>query len=125
MSGWKPCVARVTVSGEPDLFDRPHRPRCDPGRHCGGHRHSGRHFSRPWHGWAVFCIGLVLQQLIHFRHFSRLDRWTRNPVVDPSLEGEGAWDDIFGRLYRHEKDLRSQIEQRDQIITLLRAPPRP
>ena len=78
-------------------------------------------FSRPWHGWAVFCIGLVLQQLIHFRHFSRLDRWTRNPVVDPSLEGEGAWDDIFGRLYRHEKDLRSQIEQRDQIITLLRA----
>ncbi len=78
-------------------------------------------FSRPWHGWAVFCVGLVLQQLIHFRHFSRLDRWTRNPVVDASLEGEGAWDDIFSRLYRHEKELRSQIEQRDQTISLLRA----
>jgi len=78
-------------------------------------------FSRPWHGWAVFCIGLVLQQLIHFRHFARLDRWTRNPVVDASLEGEGAWDDIFGRLYRHEKELRAQIEQRDQTISLLRA----
>lgn len=78
-------------------------------------------FSRPWHGWAVFCVGLVLQQLIHFRHFSRLDRWTRKPVVDASLEGEGAWDDIFGRLYRHEKELRAQIEQREQTIKLLRA----
>ncbi|MDE2440596.1 MAG: phosphate regulon sensor histidine kinase PhoR [Betaproteobacteria bacterium] len=75
--------------------------------------------SRPWHGWAVFCVGLVLQQLIHFRHFARLDRWTRNPVVDASLEGEGAWDDIFGRLYRHEKDLRQNIAQRDHQIAML------
>jgi two-component system phosphate regulon sensor histidine kinase PhoR len=78
-------------------------------------------FSHPWHGWAVFCVGLVLQQLIHFRHFARLDRWTRNPDVDPSLEGEGAWDDIFARLYRHEKELRGEIAQRDQTIELLRA----
>jgi two-component system phosphate regulon sensor histidine kinase PhoR len=78
-------------------------------------------FFRPWHGWAVFCVGLVFQQLIHFRHFARLDRWTRNPDVDPSLEGEGAWDDIFARLYRHEKELRGEIAQRDQTIELLRA----
>ena len=78
-------------------------------------------FSRPWHGWAVFCVGLVLQQLIHFRHFARLDRWTRNPDVDASLEGEGAWDDIFGRLYRHEKDLRQSIAQRNHEIAMLMA----
>lgn len=76
-------------------------------------------FFRPWHGWAIFCVGLVLQQLIHFRHFARLNRWTRNPIVDASLEGEGAWDDIFGRLYRHEKDLRNQIAVRDQEIAML------
>ena len=40
-------------------------------------------------------------------------------MVDSSLEGEGAWDGIFGRLYRHEKDLRSQIAQRDQEIAML------
>ena len=75
--------------------------------------------SGPWQGWAVFCLGVVLQQIIHFRHFARLDRWTRNPVVDASLEGEGAWDDIFGRIYRHEKDMRAQIARRDAEIDML------
>jgi two-component system phosphate regulon sensor histidine kinase PhoR len=40
-------------------------------------------------------------------------------VVDASLEGEGAWDGIFGRLYRHEKDLREQIAERDHKIAML------
>lgn len=75
--------------------------------------------SGAWQGWAVFCLGVVLQQIIHFRHFARLDRWTRNPVVDASLEGEGAWDDIFGRIYRHEKDMRAQIARRDAEIAML------
>ena len=79
------------------------------------------HFFAHWAGWAVFSAGLALQLLFHFRNFARLDRWSRQPVVDASLEGEGEWDNIFGRLYRHEKDLRSQIEQRDQTISLLRA----
>ncbi len=57
--------------------------------------------------------------IFHFRNFARLDRWSHQPVVDASLEGEGAWDGIFGRLYRHEKDLREQIAQRDQEIVLL------
>ena len=76
-------------------------------------------FSRPWHGWAVFSLGLVLQMVFHFRNFTRLDRWSRNPLVDASLEGEGEWDNIFGRLYRHEKDLRQQIAQREHEIGML------
>ncbi len=75
--------------------------------------------SRPWHGWAVFSLGLVLQMVFHFRNFARLDRWSRNPLVDASLEGEGEWDNIFGRLYRHEKDLRQQIAQREHEISML------
>ena len=55
----------------------------------------------------------------HFRNFSRLDRWSKAPVVDGNLEGEGAWDGIFGRLYRHEKDLRTQIARRDSEIAML------
>lgn len=72
-------------------------------------------------GWAVFCLGLCLQMLSHFRNFGRLDRWSRMPGVDVSLEGNGAWDGIFGRLYRHEKDLRAQIERRNQRIDMLLA----
>lgn len=77
------------------------------------------YFVVPWAGWAVFCAGLGLQMLFNFRNFARLDRWSQRPVVDPSLEGEGAWDGIFGRLYRHEKDLRTQISDRDDQIERL------
>lgn len=77
------------------------------------------HFVVPWAGWSLFCIGLCLQMAFHFRNFSRLDRWSRAPVVDSALEGEGAWDGIFGRLYSHEKDLRGQIARRDEEIAML------
>jgi two-component system phosphate regulon sensor histidine kinase PhoR len=60
----------------------------------------------------VFTLGLGLQMIFHFRNFARLDRWSRAPLVDDSLEGEGAWDEMFGRLYRHEKDLRASIEHK-------------
>lgn len=76
-------------------------------------------FVAHWAGWTLFCIGLALQMLFHFRNFARLDRWSKAPVVDSSLEGEGAWDGIFGRLYRHEKELRSQIAHRDEEIAML------
>ena len=80
------------------------------------------HFVVPWAGWSVFCAGLGLQMVFHFRNFARLDRWSYHPVVDAGLEGEGAWDGIFGRLYRHEKELRSQIAERDdQIVRLFAA----
>ncbi len=70
-------------------------------------------------GWIVFCLGLALQMAAHFYNFARLDRWSRNPDVDANLEGRGAWDGIFGRLYRHEKDLRAQIERRNHRIDML------
>ena len=77
------------------------------------------HFFEPWQGWTVFCISLLLQMVFHFRNFSRLEAWTRAPVVDDTLEGDGAWNGIFGRLYRHEKDLRQQIKSREDEIGLL------
>lgn len=78
-------------------------------------------FYAEWAGWLVFCLGLCLQMVFHFRNFARLERWSRTPVVDSSLEGEGAWDGIFGRLYRHEKDLRAEIARRDAEIAMLMA----
>jgi two-component system phosphate regulon sensor histidine kinase PhoR len=76
-------------------------------------------FYAAWAGWAVFCAGLILQMAFHFRNFTRLDRWSRAPVVDPHFEGQGAWDDIFGRLYQHEKDQQAQIARRDAEIAML------
>ena len=72
-------------------------------------------------GWVVFCLGLGAQMAAHFRNFALLDRWSRAPDVDANLEGRGAWDGIFGRLYRHEKDLRAQIERRSHRIDMLLA----
>ncbi len=77
------------------------------------------HFYAQWAGWSVFCAGLALQMTFHFRNFARLDRWSKAPVVDSSLEGEGAWDGIFGRLYHHEKELQAKIDRRDQEIEML------
>ena len=77
------------------------------------------YFGAVWAGWTLFCVGLGLQLAFHFRNFARLERWSRAPIVDPSLEGEGAWDGVFGRLYQHEKDLRGQIAARDQEIAML------
>lgn len=74
-----------------------------------------------WQGWAFLCIALLVLYGFQAWHFSRLDRWTRNPVIDTSLEGKGAWDTIFARLYHHEKDLRTQITLREQNIELLRS----
>ncbi len=73
------------------------------------------------YGWAVFCFGLLLQQGLHLRYFMRLERWSRSPSVDAAMEASGAWDRVFARLYRHEKELRQQLEQRELTIHLLRA----
>ncbi len=78
------------------------------------------HFVTTWLGWLVFSISLAWQMLYHYRHFVKLDRWSRVPALDGTLEAdEGAWDGIFGRLYRHEKGLQEQIAQRDQEIAML------
>ena len=79
-------------------------------------------FVTPSAGWMVFSLGLGLQMIFHFRNFARLDRWSKTPVVDESLEGKGAWDDIFGRLYRHEKELRARIaHQKDDLERVISA----
>ncbi len=77
------------------------------------------HFFQPWAGWTVFTLGLFLQMAFHFRNFARLEAWTRAPVADDTLEGDGVWNGIFGRLYRHEKELRQQISSRDAEIAHL------
>lgn len=79
------------------------------------------HFGPGWAGWLVFCLGLALQLVFHFRNFARLERWTLAPAADDTLEGDGEWNGIFGRLYRHEKDLRQQIARRDEEISHLLA----
>lgn len=77
------------------------------------------YFGAPWMGWGLFCIGLGLQLLYHYRNFSRLERWSRQPMLDASLEGDGEWDSIFRRLYSHEKKLLGKIEQGERDIAQL------
>ena len=73
----------------------------------------------PWVGWAVFSAGLALQLGFQLRNFARLDRWSRAPTAHPGLEALGAWDGVFARVYRHEKDLRGKIERRVAQIDML------
>ena len=83
------------------------------------------HLVAPWFGWAIFSAGLGLQLVFQLRNFARLDRWSWSPVADPGLEALGAWDGVFGRIYRHEKDLRGKIERRvaetDRLIAAVQA----
>ncbi len=77
------------------------------------------HFFGAWVGWMLFSLSLAGQMLLHFRYFALLDRWSKAPVLDATLEGEGAWDGVFGRLYRHEKELQRLIAQREQEVAML------
>jgi len=77
------------------------------------------YFGKPWMGWALFYLGLSLQLAYHYRNFSRLERWSRRPMLDASLEGDGEWDSVFRRLYSHEKELLAKIEQRERDIARL------
>ncbi len=70
-------------------------------------------------GWVLFYLGLSLHLAMHYRNFSRLERWSRKPVLDASLEGDGEWDRVFRRLYRHEKELLEKIELRERDIARL------
>ena len=63
--------------------------------------------------WACCLLVILLGQ---YRHLWRLLQWSRHPSLDVDFEGDGIWDDIFGRLYRHERELRWAIERRDQDL---------
>lgn len=69
-------------------------------------------------GWMVFASGLLLQFIYHLRHFIKLESWSRQPLPSTDLEGKGAWDEVFARLYRHERDLRTEIEAARQNAKL-------
>ncbi|MFA7291948.1 MAG: phosphate regulon sensor histidine kinase PhoR [Rhodocyclaceae bacterium] len=64
-------------------------------------------------GLAFFCVVLFFQLLYFLRYFSRLDAWSRNPSARDVPEGAGAWDEVFARLHRHEKEMRRIIARRD------------
>jgi len=76
-------------------------------------------FAETWMGWVLFYTGLSVHLAMHYRNFSRLERWSREQGLDASLEGDGEWDKIFRRLYRHEKELLEKIEQRERDIARL------
>lgn len=77
------------------------------------------YFGEAWMGWVLFYIGLSVHLGMHYRNFSRLERWSRKPVLDASLEGDGEWDRVFRRLYRHEKELLEKIGQRERDFARL------
>lgn len=70
-------------------------------------------------GWVLFYIGLSVHLAIHYRNFSRLERWSRAPMLDATLEGDGEWDNVFRRLYSHEKEMLGKIERREGDIARL------
>ena len=71
---------------------------------------------QPWAGWALFTVGLLAQLGYHLLYFSRLERWSQQPADTENLEGEGVWDEVFSRLYRHEKRLLALIAQRETEV---------
>jgi len=74
------------------------------------------YFAGAWIGWLLFSLSLLWQLISHLRHFLRLAKWSLQPRPDASLEGDGAWDEVFSRIYRHEKELHAQIARRDAEI---------
>ncbi len=74
----------------------------------------------PAAGWALLAAVLLLQLLHALRYFSRLEEWSRNPTAS-GLEGSGAWDGVFARLYRHERELRAEIAARDDDLRQVEA----
>ena len=77
------------------------------------------HLFAPWLGWIIFCFGLLLQLILQWRYFSRLDRWSRAPFADPDLEAPGLWGGVFARIYRHEKELSGQIARSQTQVDML------
>lgn len=77
------------------------------------------YFIEPWLGWALLYLAFILHLAKHYRNFSLLERWSRKTALDTSLEGDGEWDQVFRRLYRHEKKLLEKIELRERDVARL------
>ncbi len=78
-----------------------------------------------WAGVATTSTLLLLLLLLRFHQhlgeLARLERWSHHPSPDVHLEGEGRWDKIFDRLYRHEKETRAELARRDADLNLFAA----
>lgn len=72
-----------------------------------------------WIGWAFFSAALLIKLAHHLRHFFLLERWSRQPSVSAVLEGEGAWDEVLARLYRHEREQQKALDQARQHSSML------
>lgn len=77
--------------------------------------------TKTWIGWAAFSAGLAWQLLYHVRNFFLLDAWSRQPKATTELQGGGAWDEVFSRLYRHERAMQAEIEDARQNTMMLAA----
>lgn len=78
-----------------------------------------------WAGMAIFSTLLLLllarRFYQHLGELARLEHWSHAPSPDVHLEGEGRWDEIFDRLYRHEKETRAILAQREANLNLFAA----
>jgi len=77
--------------------------------------------TQPWFGWALFSLALLVPWLFHVRNFALLERWSRQPSLNDALEGDGVWDEVFARLYRHERHMQTEIDAARQNTMLLAA----
>lgn len=67
-------------------------------------------------GWMLFSI-VVLALLFHqLRQLSLLHRWVSAKGNEPVPESSGIWDEIFAKMYRHNRD---QIRARGRFARLL------
>lgn len=71
------------------------------------------YLSTPTLGWVCFSLALLARLFFHLKYFARLQRWSLNPSPHHALDGDGIWHEVFYRLYRHEKKLRGDIQDRD------------
>jgi two-component system phosphate regulon sensor histidine kinase PhoR len=75
----------------------------------------------PWLGIPIAVLGLGIQVGRQCRNFMALERWSEAPSIEQRPESSGRWDAVFSRLWRHEKELHSQLAERDAQIALLTA----
>lgn len=59
--------------------------------------------------WALVVVVVTLVLVHHLVHVRRLERWLRDPAHAPFPRGTGWWDELFARLYHHERHRDKQI----------------
>ncbi len=74
------------------------------------------HFFGAAYGVSLVAIATAWQLVNQLKNFSRLFQWAAKPSNDNTLEGSGAWDEVFGQLYRHNRKLNERIAKRDEEI---------